>query len=139
MSIPKLEFKKSTNTGSCKQLRRSDLEELVAVGEVVVGHVDVAALLVVVAAVVVAAGDGRPLLGVGSHKVDVRVRVDFRLLERRELRAVEPQRLVRGQRAAHLPVLAAVAVSMRARRLAGAFAGLGAAASKCHRSRIISE
>lgn len=90
----------------------------------VVGHVDVAALLVVVAAVVVATGDGRPLLGVGSHEVDVRVRVDFRLLQRRELRAVEPQRLVGGQGAAHLPALA---VTMRARRLAGALTGLGAA------------
>lgn len=49
-----------------------DLEDLVAVGDVVMRHLDVGALVVVVAAVVGSAHHPRPLLGVGTHKVNCR-------------------------------------------------------------------
>lgn len=60
---------------------RSYLEELVAISEVVVGHVDVAALLIIITRVVGTSGYSRPLLGVGPHEVDVRVGLDLRLLQ----------------------------------------------------------
>lgn len=59
----------------------SYLEELVAISEVIVGHVDVPALLIIITRVVGASGYSRPLLGVGPHEVDVRVGLDLRLLQ----------------------------------------------------------
>lgn len=74
----------------------SDLEELIAVSQVVMGDVNVTALLIIIATVVVASSDGRSLLGIGSHKVDVRVGVDLRLLQGGQLRSVQSQSLVRS-------------------------------------------
>lgn len=63
---------------------------------------DVSALLVIITTVVVASSDGRPLLGIGSHKVNTGVGVDLCLLQGGELRSVESQSLVRRQRAVNL-------------------------------------
>lgn len=46
-----------------------DLEDLVAVGDVVVWNVDVGSLIVIVAAVIGPAHDPRPLLGTGTDEV----------------------------------------------------------------------
>lgn len=59
----------------------SYLQELVAIREMIMGHVDVSALLIIITRVVGAPSYSRPLLGVGPHKVDVRVRLDLRLLQ----------------------------------------------------------
>lgn len=96
------------------------------------GHVNVTALLVVVATVVVAPGDGRPLLGVGSHKVDVWVGVDLCVLQGGQLRPVQSQSLVGSERAAQLPTVPpAAAAAMRARGFGGgALTGFRAVAKR---------
>lgn len=106
------------------------LEKLIAVSQVVMGDVDVAALLIVVATIVVASSNGRPLLGIGSHEVDVCVGVDLCLLQCGQLRSVQSQSLVRGERATQLP---AVPDSMRAGGFTGALTGFSAAANKNER------
>lgn len=63
----------------------SDLKKLVAVSKVIMGNMDVSTLLVIIATVVVASSYSRPLLGTGSHKVDVRVGVDLCLLQGAQL------------------------------------------------------
>lgn len=114
-----------TNTSQCV----SDLEELVAVSQVVMGDMNVPSLLIIVATVVVASCDGRPLLGIGSHEVDVWVGVDLRLLQGGQLRSIQSQSLVRSERAAQLPAVP----SMGAGGFAGALTGFSAAekSQKC--------
>lgn len=68
----------------------SDLEELVAICQVVVGDMNVSALLIIITTVVVASSYSRPLLSIGSHEVDVWVGVDLRLLQGGQLRSVQP-------------------------------------------------
>lgn len=86
--------------------------------------VNVTSLFVVVATVVVATSNSGPLLCIGSHKVDVLVRVDLRLLQGGQLRSVQPQSLVRGERTTHLPAVAAD--SLRAGGFSGTLAGFSA-------------
>lgn len=86
--------------------------------------VNVTSLFVVVATVVVATSNSGPLLCIGSHKVDVLVRVDLRLLQGGQLRSVQPQSLVRGERTTHLAAVASD--SLRAGGFSGAFAGFSA-------------
>lgn len=107
-----------------------DLEELVAVSQVIVRDVNVSALLVVVATVVVASGDGRPFLGIGSHEVDIWVGVDLRLLQRGQLRSVQSQSLVGSERAAQLPAVPSVSSSVLAGGFTGALAGFSTVANK---------
>lgn len=92
----------------------------------VVGDGDVPALLVVVATVVVAPDDGRTLLGVGTYEVDVRVRVDLRLLQGGQLGPVQSDRLVGAQRAAHLPAVPPIADSEGSGGVTAALTGVGA-------------
>lgn len=66
----------------------SDLEELVAVSQVVMGDMNVTALLIIISTVIVAPSNSRSLLGIGPHKVDVWVGVDLCLLQCGELRPV---------------------------------------------------
>ena len=73
-----------------------DLEHLVAVLQVVVRDVRVAALIVVVAAVVGRADDARALLGVGADEVDLRVVEDLVVLVGGQLVHVELHDLFRG-------------------------------------------
>lgn len=84
------------------------------------GHMDVPALLVIIATVVVASRYGRPLLGIGSHKVDVWVGVDLRLLQGGQLCSVQSQSLVRGERATQLSAVPSIHNSMWARGFTGA-------------------
>lgn len=111
-------------------INASDLEELVAVGEVVVGHVDVPSLLIIVATVVVASRYRGPLFSIGSHEVDIRVGVDLRLLQGSQLRAVQSQSLVGSEGTTQLSAAPPVPDSMRARGFTGALAGFGAAGHK---------
>lgn len=73
-----------------------DLEDLVPVGHVVVGYVDVRALVVVVLVVVGHPYDTRPLLGVNTYEVDLGVVEDLVVLVGRELVHVELHDYVRG-------------------------------------------
>lgn len=102
----------------------------------VVGDINVSALLIVVATVVVATGDGRPLLGIGSHEVDVWVGVDLRLLQGGQLRSVQPQSLVGGEGAAQLPAVPPTSNAQRAGGFTGALTGFSAAASKHDRNML---
>lgn len=108
----------------------SDLEELVAVGQVVVGHVDVPSLLIIVATVVVASRYRGPLFSIGSHEVDVWVGVDLRLLQGGQLGAVQSQSLVGSEGTTKLSAAPSVPDSVRARGLTGALAGFGAVGDK---------
>ena len=103
-----------------------DLEELVAIGQVVMGDMNVTALLIIVATVVVAPGDGRPLLGIGSHEVDLWVGVDLCLLQGGQLRSVKSLSLVRSERATQLPTAPSTANSMGAGGFSGALTGFSA-------------
>lgn len=69
------------------------------------GHVDVAALLIIIATIVVASSNCWSLLGIGSHKVDVWVGVDLCLLQGGQLRSIQSQSLVRSERATRLPTI----------------------------------
>lgn len=112
----------------------SDLEELVAVSQVVMGNVNVSTLLIIVATVVVASSDGRPLFGIGSHEVDVWVGVDLRLLQGGQLRSVQSQSLVGSERAAQLPAVPSIRNAMRTGGVTGALTGFSAAANKHDRN-----
>lgn len=103
-----------------------DLEELVAVSQVVMGDVNVTALLIIIATVVVASGNGRPLLGIGSHKVDVRVGVDLSLLQGGQLRPVQSQSLVRSEGATQLPTVPSIPNSVCAGGFRGGLTGFSA-------------
>ena len=89
-----------------------DLEELIAVSQVVVGSVNVTALFIVVATVVVPSCDGRPLLGIGSHKIDFWVGVDFCLLQRGKLRSIQPQSLLRSEGTTQLATVPSISSAM---------------------------
>lgn len=67
----------------------SDLEELIAVSQVVMGDMNVSTLLIIIATVVVASSHSRPLLGSGSHEIDVWVGVNLCLLQGGQLRSVQ--------------------------------------------------
>lgn len=115
----------------------SDLEELVAVSQVVMGDMNVSSLLIVVATVVVASSNRRPLLGIGSHKVDIWVGVDLRLLQRGQLRSVQSQSLVRSERATQLPAVPSIPNSMWAGGFTGALAGFSAVANRHDRNMVV--
>lgn len=111
-----------------------DLEELVAVSQVVMGDMNVSSLLIIVATVVVASSYSRPLLGIGSHEVDVWVGVDLRLLQGGQLRSVQSQSLVRSERATQLPAVPSTPNSVWAGGLTGALTGFSAVANKQDRN-----
>lgn len=90
------------------------------------GDVDVAALLVIIAAVVAAPTDGGPLLGIGSHEVDVGVGVDFGLLKAGQLGPVQSHGLFWREGATQLGRVPAIGNSLRASVVIGAFSGFGA-------------
>lgn len=102
------------------------LKELIAICQVIMSHVDVAALLIVIARVVGAARHSRSLLGVRPHEVDVRVRLDLCLLQRGELWAVQPQSLVGGEGATHLQTVPSTPYSMLASGFTGTLTGFSA-------------
>lgn len=112
----------------------SDLEELVAVSQVVMGDINISSLLIIVATVVVASSDSRPLLGTGSHEVDVWVRVDLRLLHGGQLRPVQSESLVGSERATQLPAVPSIPNSMRAGGVTGALTGFSAVANNHDRN-----
>lgn len=98
---------------------------------------DVSALLIVIPTVVAPSSNSRPLLGVGSHKVDVWVGVDLGQLHGAELRPVQPQSLVRGERAAHLAAAAVPSIHsfLGTRRVAGTLTGVRAVANERQKVR----
>lgn len=55
----------------------SNLEEFVAIGQMVMRYVNVSSLLIIITTVVIASCNSRPLLGIGSHKVDVWIGVNL--------------------------------------------------------------
>ena len=108
----------------------SDLEELITVSQVIMGDVNITTLFIIIATVVVASSNGRPLLGIGSHKVDVWVGVDLRLLQGGQLRSVQSQSLVRSEWASQLPTVPSIPNSMCAGGFSGALTGFSAVANK---------
>lgn len=86
----------------------SHLEELVAVRQVVMGDMNVSALFIIITTVVVASSNSRPLLGIGSHKVDIWVRVDLCVLQGGQLRSVQSQSLVRSEWSTQLPTVPSI-------------------------------
>lgn len=67
--------------------------------------VNVTTLLIVVAAVVVSSSNDGPLPRVGSHEVDIWVGVDLCVLQGGKLGSVEPQSLLRTERAAQFAAI----------------------------------
>jgi len=100
------------------------------------GNVDVTPLLIIITTVVVASSNGRPLLGVGSHKVDVWVGVDLCLLQGVKLRSVQSQSLVRSERPAQLAAVPSIPSSVRAGGFTGALTGFSAV-NKEHDSNTV--
>lgn len=90
----------------------------------------VSTLFIIVAAVVVAAGDCRPLLGIGSHKEDLWVGVDLRLLQGGQLRSVQSQSLVGSQRPTQLSNAPSICNCVRAAGIPGALTGFSAASKQ---------
>ncbi len=117
----------------------SDLEELVAVSQVVMGDMNVSSLLIIVATVVVASSDSRPFLGIRSHKVDVWVGVDLCLLQGGQLRSVQSQSLFRSERATQLCGDPSVPNSVWTGGVSGALTGFSAVANKYDRHIIMNK
>lgn len=108
-----------------------NLQELVAVSQVIMGNMNVAALLIIVPTVVAPSSNSRSLLGIGSHKVHVWIGVDLRELHGAELRPVQSQSLVGGERAAHLAAaVPPIRSFLRTRRFTGTLTGVRAATNE---------
>lgn len=103
------------------------------------GDVNVSTLLIIVATVVGASSDCRPLLGIGSHKEDVGVGVDLRLLQVGQLRPVQSESLIRSERATQLPTVPSIANSMRPRGITGALTGFSAVLNKDGRNMVLND